>query len=228
MNILAFRHFDFDDDYALASWAEREGHVWNVRDPALGVKEEWLSDTDVLVVLGSPLSVYQEEQAPWLSAEKRLVKTAIDRGMKVLGICFGAQMIAELLGGEVYRNGEKELGWHEVRRTGESHPWLEGLPESFYSFQWHGDTFKLPHGAKHLAYSAACANQAFAYGDHVLGLQFHLEATPDGIEAMMSNWSKELVEAPYIQSRNDIREGMSRSEAAWAILHRILDNTARG
>ncbi|MNP69285.1 glutamine amidotransferase [compost metagenome] len=65
----------------------------------------------------------------------------------MLGICFGAQMLAEILGGRVYRHTHKEIGWHHISRTGGSHPWLQDLPEEFYSFQWHGDTFELPQGA---------------------------------------------------------------------------------
>ncbi|MBD2867165.1 type 1 glutamine amidotransferase [Paenibacillus arenilitoris] len=222
MNILAFRHFDFDDDHAFAAWAAGEGHVWTVRDPSQGVDGDWLPDTDLLIILGGPMSVYQESDHPWLIEEKAFVRQAMARGTKVLGICLGAQMVAELLGGEVYRNGQKEIGWHEVKRTAENHPWLADLPESFYSFQWHGDTFRLPEGAKLLACSEACAIQAFSYGDHVMGVQFHLETSPACIDTMLEKWRGELTDGPYIQSAEQIRGGYGRSGASWEMLRGIL------
>jgi GMP synthase-like glutamine amidotransferase len=175
MNVLAFRHFEFDDPAAIEEWALNGGHK-------------------------------------------------LDRGIKVLGICLGAQMLADVLGGVVTRHREKEIGWHRMHRTEERHPWLADLPESFTSFSWHGDTYTLPAGARRLAYSEACVEQAFAYGDHVLGLQFHLETTPACMGQMLEKWSFELQDKPYIQGASDIRAGMANSRPAVEWLHRILSH----
>lgn len=223
MRILAFRHFDFDDYYAFASWARKGGHRLEVRDPALGVRREWLDGLDLLIVCGGPMSVYEDAAYPWLAEEKLFVKQAVESGIKVLGICFGAQMLAELLGSPVFRGRHKEIGWHRVFRTEESHPWLEELDGQFVSFQWHGDTFELPEETRLLAYSEAYRVQAFSYQEHVLGLQFHLETTPACMEEMIGHWSAELTDAPYIQSEEQIRRESGRSGQSIDALHRILD-----
>ncbi|MEV5026541.1 type 1 glutamine amidotransferase [Paenibacillus sp. LPE1-1-1.1] len=223
MNIVAFKHFDFDDEYAFRSWAGLRGHRLELRDPSAGINEEWMHDLDLLIICGGPMSVYEEDRYPWLIREKQFVQQAMQLGKKVLGICFGAQMIAELLGSPVHRNEYKEIGWHVIHRTEERHSWLAGLPEEFTSFQWHGDTFALPEDARLLAYSEACKVQAFAYGEHVLGLQFHLETTPACMETMFEHWSSELIEAPYIQTAEQIRGRFELSGQSHKALHLILD-----
>jgi GMP synthase-like glutamine amidotransferase len=224
MNVIAFRHFDFDDPAAIVEWARNGGHKLEIRDPSQGIRKEWLEAMDLLVILGGPMSVYQEREYSWLVEEKAFVRRAVDQEKKVLGICLGAQMLADVLGGTVSRNREKEIGWHRMRRTDERHPWLADLPESFTSYSWHGDTYTLPAGARRLAYSEACGEQAFAYGDRVLGLQFHLETTPDCIDQMLERWSCELQDKPYIQRAADIRAGMAHSGAANRLLQQILNN----
>ncbi|MHA6485467.1 type 1 glutamine amidotransferase [Paenibacillus sp. strain BS8-2] len=223
MNVIVFRHFDFDDPAALELWAQEGGHKLDICHPSNGILEKWLETMELLIILGGPMSVYQESDHPWLVEEKEFVRKAIERGTKVLGICLGAQMIADVLGGAVSRNREKEIGWHLMQRTDERHPWLDGLPESFVSYSWHGDTYTLPAGARRLAYSEACGEQAFAYGDHVLALQFHLETTPDCIEQMLIRWSDELQDKPYIQHETVIRAGMENSVQAQLMLNRILN-----
>ncbi|MBW7477113.1 type 1 glutamine amidotransferase [Paenibacillus oenotherae] len=225
MNILALKHFAFDDIHALSMWSNRHGHVLNVHDPSLGLRMEWLNSIDLLIILGGPMSVYQESLYPWLAEEKRFVEQAILRGKKVLGICLGAQMLAELLGGRVYRHTCKEIGWHRILRTGEEHPWFKEIPANFHSFQWHGDTFDLPQGARRLAWSDGCANQAFAYDARIVGLQFHLETTPACIEEMLAQWAGELGAGPYIQTADEIRRGMGRSSESFRLLHSIMEQT---
>ncbi|WP_315794597.1 type 1 glutamine amidotransferase [Paenibacillus sp. BIC5C1] len=227
MKIVVFRHFLFDDPSVIISWSEDTEHELVMHDPAQGIQREWLHSLDLLVILGGPMSVYQENEYPWLIQEKAFVSEAIQMGKKVLGICLGAQMIAEILGGTVISNGEKkEIGWHQVQRKRDYHPWLTHVPEQFTSFTWHGDTFSLPEGARLLMYSEACEHQAFAYGEHVLGLQFHLESTTQCIEQMLSRWSHELIDLPFIQKDFVIREGMVHSENSQMLLWGILDQIA--
>jgi GMP synthase-like glutamine amidotransferase len=232
MKMMLLRHFDFDDPSAVLQWAGQAGCEAAIRDPAEGLRQEWLNKLDLLVIFGGPMSVYQEWEHRWLVEEKAFVRNAIDRGKKVLGICLGAQMIADVLGAKVYRAPHKEIGWHQMTRTQERHPWLEHLPEQFVSFSWHGDTFELPEKARHLAFSEACPHQAFAYGDNVLALQFHLESTPRAIERMLTEWSYELREASYIQDaariRSDLRRTVQSHGLLWGILDRIADYNRKG
>lgn len=224
MNILALKHFSFDDESAIAGWAARNRHRLQVLDPSDAAEFPPGTDFGMLIVLGGPMSVYEEDRHPWLIREKRFVRQCVEDGKPVLGICLGAQMLAEALGGTVRRNDQKEIGWHPVRRTAEKHPIFDGMPETFVSFQWHGDTFTLPEGARRLAYSEACGNQAFAYGDRVLGLQFHLETTPACIGTMLDVWADELAaKAPYVQAPGDIAAQTERSRASHAMLSGILD-----
>ena len=154
-------------------------------------------DFDILVIMGGPMSVHDEQDFPWLWDEKALIAAAIGQKKKVLGICLGAQLIAEVTGGLVYPNPEMEIGFWPVQWK--SRP---GKDEVF--FHWHGETFDLPPGAELLASSPACLNQAFRLGEQVLGIQFHPEVTPGLIRAMIDHEGDQLVDAPYIQPAGEM------------------------
>ena len=153
------------------------------------------------------MNIYEEKEYPWLAAEKRFIEKAIRKDKIVLGICLGAQLLADVLGGRVVRNRYKEIGWFPVslRPEGlESAP-FRNFPNVFPAFHWHGDTFSLPPGAAMLAESEACPAQAFSSnGGRILALQFHLESSIDSIRALIQNCSDELVDGEYIQSADAI------------------------
>src|SRR5262249_47695751 len=136
-----------------------------------------LQEIDLVVVLGGPMNIYEEDKFPWLIAEKKFIRQAIEEKLAVLGLCLGSQLIADVLGAKIYPNDEKEIGWFpvEVTEAALKHRLFSHWPNFFTPFHWHGDTFDLPEGAIHLARSQACRNQAFLYQDRVVGLQFHLE-----------------------------------------------------
>ena len=139
-----------------------------------------------LVVLGGPMSVNDSDRLPHLTTEMKLIEEAMKKELSVLGICLGAQLIAKTLGASVYPNNAKEIGWYDVSPTTEAR--ADTLFTEFRGtekiFQWHGETFDIPHSASHLASSPLCGNQAFRYGPKVYGLQFHLEV--DG--PMIDRW----------------------------------------
>jgi len=139
------------------------------------------------------MNIYEDEKYPWLKEVKRFIKRAIEKGKIVLGICLGAQLIADVLGGKVRRNERREIGWHSVSLTPEAQrSEIFGLlPERFIALQWHGDTFDVPPGATWMAKSEACAHQAFQHG-RAMGLQFHLEVSMDSIDDLVKNCSDEL------------------------------------
>lgn len=227
MRVLLLKHFDFDDESAVTSWAGDKGYACTVIDPSIEGILPHMESFDFLLVMGGPMSVYEEERYPWLAEEKKFILAAVHAGKAVFGICLGGQLLAEVLGGKVYRHEHKEIGFHPIRRTRQIHPLFEGMPDRFHSYQWHGDAFDLPPGAERLAFSDACRNQAFAYGPNVLGVQFHLESTPSCIEAMLSRWSGELQAAPYIQNADRIREQLGRTRDSHAMLHGILNRFER-
>jgi len=145
-----------------------------------------ISRYDGLIVLGGPMNCDQADRYPHLPTEIEVIREAISAGKPVLGICLGAQLIARALGARVRKNPVKEIGWYELNPTdaGRKDPLCSEFADTQQIFQWHGDTFELPHGAEHLATSPDCVNQAFRYKHNVYGFQFHLEVD----EPMILRW----------------------------------------
>jgi GMP synthase-like glutamine amidotransferase len=182
-----------------------------------------VEDFDVLIVMGGPMSVHDEAEFPWLRAEKALIAAAIGAGKKVLGICLGAQLIAEVMGGRVYANPVKEIGFWPVRWTGEAIRMFSYLEEEV--FHWHGETFDLSPGAVLLASSEGCVNQAFRVGENVLGIQFHPEVTAGIIDDMIRFEGHELEEeGPYIGKAEEMRAGAAGRGLLNALLGPFLFN----
>ncbi|EMG37016.1 GMP synthase family protein [Desulfocurvibacter africanus PCS] len=157
-------------------------------------------DYDALVVMGGPMSVNDDFKYPWLRAEKEHISKAVAQGRHVLGLCFGAQILAQALGAWVGRSPQPEVGWQTVRLT----PYASGLryladfPPEFTALQWHYDAFDLPRHTVLLAESETCA-QAFALGEQVLGLQFHLEATRTSLERLVADLGDALIPKATVQ-----------------------------
>ena len=162
------------------------------------------SEVDMIIALGGPMSVNDEAMYPWLTHEKRFLARAIQAGKAVLGICLGAQLIASALGARVYANQEKEIGWFPIISSGYTGSAFQ-FPQSTDVFHWHGETFDLPTGAVHLARSEACAHQAFQIGERVIGLQFHLETTPQSLRAIVDNCRNELTAGRFVQNEPTLR-----------------------
>ncbi len=158
-----------------------------------------VNEIDLLIIMGGPMSVNDEQELPWLIAEKQFVKAAIDAGKPVLGICLGAQMIANVMGSKIYPNTQKEIGWFPVISKSTDSQYFQ-FPLSVTVFHWHGETFDLPKQANLLASSKACTNQAFQIGRNVIGLQFHLETTPESLQEISIHCANEIVEGEFVQS----------------------------
>jgi len=170
-------------------------------------------------VMGGPMSVNDEAEFPWLIAEKQAVRDVIARGIPVLGICLGSQLIASALGARVYRNPVKEIGWFPIQRVTSPAQSFE-FPQEMTVFHWHGETFDLPPGATHLAKSDGCRHQAFRIGQHVIGLQFHLEMTADALRGMVAHGRSDLTPGPYVQTESDL---LSAPEWQYKSGHRVMD-----
>jgi GMP synthase-like glutamine amidotransferase len=139
-----------------------------------------------------------------LPQEKQYIRDVISSGKPVLGICLGAQLIANTLDAAVHRNEAKEIGWFPIDWTGEITASISELPPSMNAFHWHGETFDIPKGAIRIAQSKGCKNQGFQLGDLVMGLQFHLESTPESVKQIVKHCGEELVASTFIQNRQDI------------------------
>ncbi|WP_423126755.1 type 1 glutamine amidotransferase [Gaoshiqia sp. Z1-71] len=220
------QHVAFEGLGCIDEWVRNKGHRLTATRFYLGESLPDPDSFDWLIVMGGPMGIYDEAFFPWLTAEKQFLKKALADGKVILGICLGAQLLADALGVQVISGNEKEIGWFPVKKTPEASkaPLLSAMPDELTVFHWHGDQFQIPPGATRLAESKACANQLFLYGDRVAGLQFHFEATPESIEAMLEHAGDELKEAgPFIQTKENIRAGYSHCPANNKIMFSILD-----
>ena len=225
-------------------------YLQHVEHEGLGIIEEWISsaghsvtatrffessdlpetaDFDWLIVMGGSMSVQDEKEYPWLMEEKKFIKKAIDAGKTVLGICLGSQLVSDALGAKVYRNQEKEIGWYDIEPTcfAKTSKLLYDMALRTTVFHWHGDTFDLPDGAIHLAYSKACKNQAYLYMGRVLALQFHLEPTKEWIREMVESGADELVAGRYVQTGEDILKNIDLVDSNKEILFNLLNRLSK-
>lgn len=149
-----------------------------------------LSEPDLLIMMGGPMGVYEQDRHPWIACQMRRLARRLDAGRPTLGVCFGAQMIAAALGARVYPGRAKEIGFYPLDLAGAPSPLqhLAGVPV----LHWHGDTFDLPPDVELLASTAAYRHQAFRRGPNILALQFHGEM---GLDPRFDEWLRQWPEA---------------------------------
>jgi GMP synthase-like glutamine amidotransferase len=223
MRIHYLQHDPYEAPGIILPWAAERGHSLSKTftrgdgGPAVFPGQQ---SFDWLIILGGSVSAYEEEAFPWLRAEKDFIRETVAAGKTVLGICLGAQLLADSLGGAVTKNPHKEIGWFPLSFYSEfrAHPLFDFLPENPLSFQWHADTFSvLPPGAVPLAESEACKHQGFIYRDRVFAFQFHWECTQQNLEDFVAMSGDELAPGPFVQSPAEIlgRGGQVRQNNAW-------------
>jgi GMP synthase-like glutamine amidotransferase len=193
MRVMIFRHVPFEGAGRIEPVLRARGVEFEYCDLFSGGSVPDTGNCQGVILMGGPMSV--NDELPYLRHEEEVIRHAVSRGVPVLGICLGAQLIARAMGAAVYRNPAKEIGWFDVTFPPENDPLFGGL-QSETVFHWHGETFDLPQGACLLASSDLCANQAFRLGERTYGIQFHLEVTPE----MIADWC--------VQDQNcgDVRE----------------------
>lgn len=189
MHILILQHADSEGPGVFGDLLTEDGHSTTVVHVHAGESIPDLGDFDALWVLGGPMDVWQEEQFPWLSAEKAVIKDAVEgRGMPFLGLCLGHQLLAEALGGTVAPSKTPEIGILDVQLTelGASGVFLDGVPDQFACLQWHSaEVTQMPAGAECLATSPACPVQAMKWGPRAYSVQFHVEVE----ERTVADWA---------------------------------------
>lgn len=228
MKIHWFQHAPFEGLGAIEPWLLKHGHIltrtrFHEGETAPSNVERF----DWLVVMGGPMNIYQYRDHPWLRAEKRVIREAVAANKRVLGVCLGAQLIADALGGKVYQNSEKEIGWFPVAPVPEGDESPYKIPDETLVFHWHGDTFTLPPGGVWLARSEACEHQAFSVGRNVLGLQFHPEMTPDDVARIVKACADDLTPGKFVQSAEGmLARAATDGEAGLALLDSLLTEMA--
>ena len=219
-------HVDFENPDKILDWAINNNHT--ISYTKVYTKDPYPApdSLDVLVVMGGSMGVYDSDIYLWIKNELAFIKTTIDAGKKVLGICLGSQLIASAMGANVYKNKQKEIGFLNINFTPESQgiDFLKHFPATCSVFQWHGDTFDIPEGCTRVASSKACVNQAFVYNSRVVALQFHLEISSRAIDNMIENCGDELVCDQYVQDASTIRQGLKSLNEKHALLFTFLDS----
>lgn len=188
MKFLVLQQIDCEGPGEFGSFMEAAGISFDIVKLNHGEKAANLSQYDAMLVLGGPMNVYEQDKYPFIREEDKLIKQAISMNMPYLGVCLGAQLLAKALGSKVRPNHTKEIGFMNVYLTDEAREnrLFHNINKSLPVFQWHGDTFDIPQGARKLATSFSCTNQAFCHG-RLYALQFHMEVTA----GMVREWAKE-------------------------------------
>jgi GMP synthase-like glutamine amidotransferase len=224
--ILCLQHVAFEGPGAIAEWAALRDmplRIWRM-DEHQYAPEDTESD-QLIVVLGGPMNVDDEAMHPWLCEEKQFLFRQLNRRARILGICLGAQIMAHLLGAEVRRQKEKEIGWFPVRWTSEAqaHPFFKGVGESSTVLHWHEQGFGLPPMAQRLASSEACPEQGFVWKNRVVGLQFHLEMGLDEARLLTDYAGDDLAAGGrFVQPREALLTSANVT-ASKALLFQLLD-----
>jgi len=207
MRLHYLQHVPFENPGSILVWAEK--NQYTVTSTHL-YKNEILpkqSEFDWLVIMGGPMNIYEEEHYPWLAAEKDFIKKSIQQGKVIIGLCLGAQLIADVIGGKVTKNPQLEIGWFPVQLSEEARksPLFSFFPPEPIVFEWHGDTFSiLQEEAVCIAENEACKNQAFIYKKKIFGFQFHLENTVEIIRALVEHCKNEMRPGLYVQSAEEL------------------------
>lgn len=192
---LAIRHVAFEDLGSFAGPLERAGYAVIYHDSPGGDLSIDPREPDLVIMLGGPVGAYDGALYPFLRAEAAFLERRLAADRPTLGVCLGAQVMAQVLGSRVYPAASKEIGWAPVVLTPSGQEGPLARLRSAAVLHWHGDTFDLPDGCDLLASTAACPHQAFSRGPRVLALQFHAEVRGEGFEHWLVGHASELATA---------------------------------
>jgi GMP synthase (glutamine-hydrolysing) len=229
LKIHYFQHIPFEGLGSIEEWCIENGHTLSATRFYEDDSLPELKKIDWLIIMGGPMGVNDEKEIPWLAKEKQFIRQAIAEEKTIIGICLGAQLLAESLGAKVYQNNQKEIGCFPIELTSEAtqQKLFFNLKNPITVFHWHGDTFDIPENAIHLATSKACINQGFVYNENILGLQFHLETTKESLQKMIENGRNELIKERYIQTEKEIENHEEFFEDNKKFLFTLLDRLAK-
>ena len=182
-------------------------------------------EVDLLIIMGGTMSVNDEANYPWLKLEKRWLRRYLSAGKPAIGLCLGAQLIANALGASVSRNQYQELGWMDVGRVSHIPENYFQIPEKINIMQWHSETFEIPRGGVRLAQNNVCQNQMYQIGRNVLGFQFHPEMTPHALQLLIENEEDSAVfNGEYVQPIAELKKTIkSKFEQGNQLLNRAIE-----
>ena len=195
--VLVFRHSATEGPGYFATFLERHGiPLQLLRIDAGDEVPDTLNGFSGICLMGGPMSV--NDELPWIARELSLIRRAVEQKLPVIGHCLGGQLMSKALGGVVGANPAKEIGWGEVRITdpAAAGAWLGEPSSPLLAFHWHGETFSIPPGAVRILDSALCRNQAFVLDERHIGMQCHVEMTPELIAAWCASGAEEIASSP--------------------------------
>ena len=218
------QHASADDLGCIAPWLAARGLSPQRTAFYEGDAAPALTSFDSLLILGGSMNVDEEALYPWLTAEKRFIADALAAGKRILGICLGAQLLAEALGARVTRNPQTEIGWFDLTlsEAGRRSSWFADFPDVYPAMHWHGYGYELPAGASLLASSAMCEQQAFDYDDgRVLAVQYHPEVTAANVRRWLSD--EHLDAASGVSHPQQMAEDLAAFATANRLTYAMLD-----
>jgi GMP synthase (glutamine-hydrolysing) len=206
MKVHCIIHTDFETPGYYETWARKNGLEYATTRIAKNETLPAVDDFDILLCMGGPQSPLQIEQYPYLADEIALIKQAIAKDKKVLGVCLGAQLIAESYGVKTEKSPHKEIGVFPLSLTddGKADPFIKHFPEQFQSGHWHYDMPGIPPQAKILAQSSGCPRQIVCFSPKVYGFQCHLELDQHRMQWLIQHCPGDLSPAPYVQEPETI------------------------
>jgi GMP synthase-like glutamine amidotransferase len=214
----------------ITSWAEKKGYLINRTDVSKGDQLPPQNNYDWLIVLGGFQHAWEEHIHPWLADEKRFISEALSADKIILGICFGAQLLAEVLGGRVFPNKQKEIGWYNVRLSAEGKQsfLFKSVPDSFLTFHWHSDHFSLPPGCTGLASSEPTPYQAYTHkNQRIACLQFHPEYTIEIVRFFAKEYGHEWEKDRYVAGKEAVLSKSDEIPETYWLMAQLLDNMER-
>jgi GMP synthase-like glutamine amidotransferase len=218
-------HVPYEGPGRIRDWTLSKGFAISTTWQHLGDPLPDPASIDLAVITGGPMSIHDEAEYSWLATEKQWIRQLLAQGTPLLGICLGAQLIADALGADVQPMGHQEIGWFPIHRTPEAagHPVLNGIPDPATVLHWHGDRFDIPAHTVRLWESDLCDNQAFV-SPQVLGLQFHLEMGREELRPLIEASRPVLTpNIPGIQTENELLNATVHMEDAHTLLTQLLD-----
>lgn len=218
------------DDFSktnITAWAAKKGYKVSKTDVFKMEALPSLSNFDWLMIMGGAQHAWEEDAHPWLVNEKQFIKRVLADGKIVLGICFGAQLLGEALGGQVLANKHREIGWYSVflSNEGKKSFLFKNAPETFLTFHWHSDHFSLPAGCTQLAFSKSSPNQAFIHNElPFVGLQFHPEYTLDMVRSFSRQYGHEWLPGPFVAGKEALLAKTEKIPETYWLMETLLDN----
>lgn len=195
MRINVLQHTPNEGPGSIKTWADQHQADFYVYHPYQFGTLPAAADTDMLVILGGPMS--PNDDLLWIKQERQLIRQLLDRHCPIFGACFGAQQIAKTLGSQITKAPHKEVGWAPVYLQDKTIP---GLPDQVEALHWHEEMFQVPTGAHLLFSSDLVQNQGFILGNNVVGLQFHFEPETDNVKEIVVN------DGQYALDHNDLHQ----------------------